>query len=107
MKPKSKLLATVLRTGGSIYFDPDGMGESPFIEEVGELLGGLPTTMFDDGTEQFLDEHNGVEIPLSPQLPLADLEAFCEAHIERYRAFGKANAEVLNRGGTVPLDVFW
>lgn len=107
MTTTNKLLLTALKNGGTMFFDPDNLENSPFAEEVESLLGGLPRTMFEDGTEQFAEEHDGVTFVYSPQLPPEELEAFCQAHIDRYRAFGQAHVDVLNSGRGVLLNAFW
>lgn len=62
---------------------------------------------FDDGTALITDFEAGNSLVYSPRLPIAELEAFCAKHIERYQAFYKANMASLDECETIPMTPWW
>lgn len=82
--------------------------DEQYLIEVEELLGGMGTIIFPDGTEQFADL-NAPDIVFSPRLPPQELNAFCAQHIERYREY--ANQYQSEIAACVqplpPFPVFW
>lgn len=91
----------------TITFDPQGGETAPFITEVEMLLGGIGRLVFPDGTEQFVDDDDEPVYVYSPRLAAEELEAFCEANIERYRSFYDQHLPRLVRMERVPMDKFW
>ncbi|MCC4288172.1 MULTISPECIES: hypothetical protein [Halomonadaceae] len=62
---------------------------------------------FDDGTALITDLEEGHGLIYSPRLPIAELEAFCAEHIERYQAFYDANADAIDRCQLIPMQPWW
>ena len=93
MGKKIDRLKTVL-VDGVITLHAEGSENTPFTNSVEFLLGGVPPSVFPDGTQQFVDAADPVRL-YSPRLAPNDLEAFCKAYIDRYEAFhGEDSAEL-------------
>lgn len=105
--PDSNLLMKAMREGGSVTFDPLGALTAPFTANVEDLLGGVPVAMYEDGTEQFLDDSVDPELAYSPRLKPDELEAFCKANIAKYEAFNEAHGYDKLMTERVPITPFW
>lgn len=70
-------------------------------------LVGSALAEFDDGTALITDLENGQSFIYSPRLPMAELEAFCAEHIERYQAFFDANVDAMDRCQPIPMQPWW
>lgn len=62
---------------------------------------------FDDGTSLLMDDSCHPPSIFSPRLPLAELEAFCLEHQDKYQAFARAHAEELANGDPIRLEPWW
>jgi len=89
------------------HFCPDDIKGHPYSVEVEILLGGIPRAMFDDGTMQFLDQGTDPVMAFSPRLDEDALEAFCEAHIEKYRAHHDQHRHLIADYETPGIEQFW
>jgi len=91
-----------------VYFDPDMGIQYPFRTQVEELLGGIGTLIFPDGTEQFADNDSYPDVVYSPRLPLEDLEKFCKKNIKSYEEyFDKYHEKLLEDMPVPPIKRFW
>lgn len=63
-------------------------------------------TDFGDGTG-ILADFAATGNLYSPRLPHEELKAFCEEHIERYRAFFDANRDAVEDGNPPPMEPWW
>lgn len=63
---------------------------TPYILEVENLLGGMGTIVYENGTEQFADLDNPNHV-FSPRLVESELEQFCKDNIEIYRKYAQEN----------------
>lgn len=70
-------------------------------------LVGSELAEFDDGTALITDLEAGHNLVFSPRLPLADLDAFCAEHIERYQAFYDANENAIESRQAVQMKPWW
>ncbi|NWC90011.1 hypothetical protein [Pseudomonas reactans] len=68
---------------------------------------GSDLQVFDDGTALITDFDHAPGFVYSPRLPKDELEAFCERHIDQYRAFYEANAAEIDTCNCVPLVPWW
>ncbi len=84
------------------HFRPDQAGEFPFTTEVEMLLGGIGRAMYPDGTLQFADQDCTPVAVYSPAL-----EAFCQQHIERYRAHNQQHKAAIQEYETPAIEPFW
>lgn len=91
----------------TIVFDPEGSDKYPCTGEVEQLLGGVGRVVYDDGTEQFLDDYGEPEYIYSPRLTPEKLERFCEENIHHYQDFHTNNMRKIIRGERVPMPSFW
>lgn len=91
----------------AVYLNLNGEDTTPFITEVEMLTGGIPRLMYQDGTQQFVDDETDTVLVYSPRLKESELEAFCEKNIEHYRAFHETNVREIVWGNRVPMDPFW
>ncbi|GAB0078629.1 hypothetical protein [Pseudomonas sp. PS02290] len=89
------------------HFRPDQAGNLPFTTEVELLLGGISRAMHPDGTLQFTDQNCEPVALYSPRLNEHALEAFCEQHIERYRAHHQKHKTAIQEDETPPIEPFW
>jgi len=82
--------------------------DEQYLIEVEELLGGMGTIMYPDGTEQFADV-NAPDIVFSPRMKADQLNAFCAQHIDRYREYAKKyKAEIDACQQPLPsFPIFW
>lgn len=79
---------------------------SGYLARVMDLVGsGLQK--FDDGTALITDFDLAPGFVYSPRLAKADLEAFCERHIDQYRAFYEANRVSIDECINVHLVPWW
>ncbi|WP_110633485.1 hypothetical protein [Salinicola salarius] len=62
---------------------------------------------YDNGDVQLLDLEAGPGHICSPRLPRAELERFCEVHIEHYQAHFDEHESRLDRGERIPLEPWW
>ena len=72
-----------------------------------QLLGGVGRVVYDDETEQFLDDYGEPEYIYSPRLAPEKLERFCEENIHHYQNFHTNNMRKIIRGERVPMPSFW
>lgn len=70
-------------------------------------LVGSDIAEFDDGTALIADLEAGHNLVYSPRLPMAELEAFCVEHIERYQAFYDAHEDAIEGRQAVPMEPWW
>lgn len=70
-------------------------------------LVGSELAEFDDGTVLITDLEAGHNLVYSPRLPIAELEAFCAEHIDRYQAFYDANEAAIEDRQAVPMEPWW
>ncbi|MBF6043362.1 hypothetical protein P5706_36070 [Pseudomonas sp. ChxA] len=62
---------------------------------------------FGDGTAIIAELDGSTDLVYSPRLPKAELEAFCQEHLERYRAFNSQHSEAIEEGEPVPMEPWW
>jgi hypothetical protein len=105
--------------GGKTHIPGEPYDSGPIKLLVGEFADGMEHIMmamefvgselaeFDDGTALITDLEAGHSLVYSPRLPLAELEAFCAEHIERYRAFYDANEVAIESHQTVAIEPWW
>lgn len=85
----------------------DSADTPQYTSEVEYLLGGLPRVLYDDGTKQFVSMNDHSKV-YSPRLNKADLETFCEKHIDKYRTFRIQNEYLILMGQELPpINQFW
>lgn len=70
-------------------------------------LVGSELAEFDDGTALITDLEAGKNLVYSPRLPVAELEAFCAEHVERYQEFYNAHEVAIESGQAVPMEPWW
>lgn len=68
---------------------------------------GTGLKVFQDGTAILADLTWAPGFVYSPRLPKAELEAFCEAHLDRYKAFYDANEDAIIQGKSVVMTAWW
>ncbi|MBX8557041.1 hypothetical protein K5D56_21500 [Pseudomonas cichorii] len=91
----------------SLIFDPNGARDWPFITEVEVLLTVAWLHMFEDGTQQFIDENPEPAQIYSPRLAPEALELFCKVNIDKYRNFHSEHEAELDQRESVPMPPFW
>lgn len=91
----------------TLVFDPEGSVNFPNKTEVEILLGGVPVAIFDDGTEQFMDDYEDPIYEYSPRLTPDELERFCEENMDKYVAFHHKHERQLLRCERIPMEKFW
>lgn len=62
---------------------------------------------FGDGTAIIAELDGSSDLVYSPRLPKAELEAFCQEHLERYKAFNDQHSEAIEDGDTVRMEPWW
>lgn len=62
---------------------------------------------FGDGTAIIAELDGSSDLVYSPRLLKAQLEAFCEKHLERYRAFYTANSDAIEDGRKLSMASWW
>ncbi|MEB0222240.1 hypothetical protein QN393_24335, partial [Pseudomonas sp. AB12(2023)] len=62
---------------------------------------------FEDGTAMIADLEWAPGFVYSPRLPKVKLMAFCELHLERYKAFYEEHQLSIEDGKTVSLQAWW
>ncbi|MBF4374509.1 hypothetical protein [Vibrio anguillarum] len=62
---------------------------------------------FGDGTMMICGLSDGNSNIYSPRLPVVELNAFCQKHIEQYRSFFNENEKALESGRFVAITKFW
>ena len=91
-----------------IYFDPDRARKYPYFALVDELLQGIETIMFPDGTEQIAWQSQYPDVVFSPRLPMPELELFLKNNIQRYKDYSKQyQSEILDGDDLPPIEIFW
>ena len=68
---------------------------------------GTGLEVFPDGTAILADLDFGTGYVYSPRLPKAELEAFCNTHQGRYKAFYEANRDAIDHGENVAMSPWW
>lgn len=79
---------------------------SGYLARVMDLVGS-DLQVFEDGTAIITDFDLVPGFVYSPRLAKADLEAFCERHIDQYRAFYEANRVSIDECIKVHLVPWW
>lgn len=79
--------------------------DTPLLRVMDMLL--ASRQVFNDGTSMLLDDGCHPPSIYSPRLPLAELEAFCLEHQDKYEVFARDHAEELSNGEPVRLEPWW
>jgi hypothetical protein len=78
--------------------------EYPVFVDIEMFLGGIGRVVYEDKTEQFVDEYGS---EYSPRLPEAELAEFCLANIDKYESFYTSNLTAILRFDTPKMAPFW
>lgn len=62
---------------------------------------------YEGGDAQILNLEAGPGHVYSPRLPLAQLEIFCQAHLNGYQAFFDQHEVSLDHGEVIPMEIWW
>ncbi|EKN5159591.1 TPA: hypothetical protein ACHR7L_004841 [Yersinia enterocolitica] len=76
----------------------------PIFEDIETYLGGIGRIVYQDDTEQFVDELGN---EFSPRLPESELARFCSENIEKYERFYNENISLILRCETPEMQPFW
>ncbi|WP_282366547.1 hypothetical protein [Pseudomonas sp. PS02290] len=91
----------------SLTFDPNGARDWPYTTEVEALLTVAWLHVFEDGTQQFIDEDQAPSQIYSPRLGPEELELFCKVNIDSYRNFHSEHEAELDHRKPVQMTPFW
>jgi len=91
-----------MKSSNSIYLDLNP--KYKIFQDVEIYLGGIGRVIFEDDTEQFLDEFGN---EFSPRLPEKELAEFCEENINKYETFHDENVSLIIRCETPAINPFW
>lgn len=91
----------------TLTFDPNGSRDWPYTTEVEALLTVAWLHVFEDGTQQFIDDDQEPSQIYSPRLSPEALELFCEVNIDSYRKFHSEHEAELDLRESVPMTPFW
>lgn len=62
---------------------------------------------FEDGTCMIASLESGPGFIFTPRLPEAELNEFCEKHLDHYESFFNANQDAIDSGRQTPMERFW
>lgn len=91
-----------MKPSNVIYLDLNP--EYRIFEDVETYLGGIGRIIYQDDTEQFVDELGN---EFSPRLPEGDLAKFCTENIDKYEGFYNENLSLIIRCETPEIKPFW